>query len=63
MANVSLGGFCEIEENVYIGSAAVLIPKAKVNRNIKIGLGTVVIRNLKKKGSYFGNPAKFIGEH
>ena len=60
MANVSLGGYCEIGNNVFIGTGAVLIPKAKVNSNIKIGLGSVVIGNLKKGGSYFGNPAKHI---
>ena len=60
MANVSLGGYCEIGSNVFIGTGAVLIPKAKVNSNIKIGLGSVVIKNLKKEGSYFGNPAKHI---
>ena len=60
MANVSLGGYCELGNNVYIGTGAILIPKAKVNNNIKIGLGTVVIKPLKKEGSYFGNPAKLI---
>ena len=60
MANVSLGGYCELGDNVYIGTSAVLIPKAKINNNIRIGLGTVVVKSLKKEGSYFGNPAKLI---
>ena len=60
MANVSLGGYCELDNSVYIGTGAILIPKAKVNKNIKIGLGAVVIKSLKKEGSYFGNPAKLI---
>ena len=60
MTNVNLGGHCIIDEGVFIGTAASLIPKVKVNSNIIIGLASVVIKNLIKKGSYFGNPAKLI---
>tara|TARA_B110000858_G_C17788963_1_gene468741 strand:+ start:1846 stop:2445 length:600 start_codon:yes stop_codon:yes gene_type:complete len=60
MTNVNLGGHCIIDEGVFIGTAASLIPKVKINSNITIGLASVVIKNLMKKGSYFGNPAKLI---
>lgn len=60
MANVNLGGWCRLNNDIFIGTGAVLIPKVKINSNITIGLGTIVTRNLKKEGSYFGNPAKFM---
>ena len=60
MANVNLGGHCKLDNNIFIGTGAILKPKVKINSNIKIGLGAVVVRNLKKQGSYFGNPASLI---
>ena len=60
MASVNIGGHCEIFDQVYIGSGATLLPKTKINSSILIGAGSVVIKSLKKHGSYFGNPAKRI---
>lgn len=60
MANVNLGGHCKLGNNIFIGTGAILIPKVKINSDIKIGAGTVVVRNLKKLGTYFGSPAKLI---
>jgi sugar O-acyltransferase (sialic acid O-acetyltransferase NeuD family) len=60
MANVDIGGGAFIGKNVFIGSNAVILPGVKVPDNCIIGAGSVVIRSIKKTGSYFGNPAKKI---
>ena len=48
-----------IGDNVIIGSNATILP-VKINNNIVIGAGSVVTKNLLKKGIYTGNPAKFL---
>ena len=48
-----------IGNNVIIGSNATILP-VKINNNIVIGAGAVVTKNLLKKGTYAGNPAKFL---
>ena len=60
MANVDIGGGAYIGKNVTIGSGAVILPKVKIPDNVFIGAGSVVIRSIKKEGTYFGNPAKRI---
>ena len=61
MADVDLGGHVKIGECVFAGTKSTIIPRKSVNGNIIIGSGSVVIKNLTKKGTYFGNPAKLIG--
>ena len=63
MANVDIGGSVILGEGVFIGTKASIIPKKRIFRGIIIGAGTTVIRNLNKVGTYFGNPAKYIGEY
>ncbi len=48
-----------IENNVSIGSNATILP-VKICSNVVIGAGSVVTKNISKKGKYFGNPAKKI---
>ena len=57
MSNIDLGGNSKIGKNVFLGTKATVIPKIRVVDNIIIGAGAVVVRNLKKEGTYFGNPA------
>lgn len=63
MASVDIGGNVSIGEGVFIGTKATVIPKKKISDGILVGAGSVVISSLKKAGSYFGNPAKYIGEY
>ncbi len=60
MATVDLGGECILEEKVYMGTKSMIIPRRKIQSNILIGAGSIVIRNLKKAGTYFGSPAVLI---
>lgn len=58
MTNVDIGGNCKLGSHVFFGSNSTLIPEKKVNNKIRIGAGSIVINNLNKSGTYFGNPAK-----
>ena len=60
MVNVNTGGHCKIDECVLLGTGVILLPKVKILSNMKIGIGSVVTRDIVKQGSYFGNPAKLI---
>ena len=49
----------KIGNNVLIGSNATIMP-VKIVDNVVIGAGSVVTKDIKKKGIYAGNPAKYI---
>lgn len=61
MAHVDLGGKVKIGERVFMGTNSTIIPGLTINDDITIGTGSIVIRDLKKPGTYFGNPATFLG--
>lgn len=48
-----------IEDNVLIGSNSTILP-VKIVSNCVIGAGSVVTKNISKKGIYAGNPARLI---
>tara|TARA_B100000945_G_scaffold285244_1_gene255387 strand:- start:606 stop:1064 length:459 start_codon:yes stop_codon:yes gene_type:complete len=48
-----------IRDNVVIGSNVTLLP-VKVISGVVIGAGSIVTKNITKKGIYAGNPAKFL---
>lgn len=58
MPSVDLGGQIVLGDKVYIGTKATLIPGIKVERDAKVGAGSVVVRTVKKGTTVFGNPAK-----
>ena len=49
----------EIGNNVLIGSNSTILP-IKIVSNVVIGAGAVVTKDIKKKGTYSGNPARLI---
>jgi len=49
----------KIGNNVVIGSNVTLLPVSIISGSI-IGAGSIVTKNIKKKGIYAGNPAKFL---
>ena len=57
---VTLGGGVEIGEGSFIGLGASIIPYKKVMKNCLIGSGSVVTKDCKTEGTYFGIPAKKI---
>jgi sugar O-acyltransferase (sialic acid O-acetyltransferase NeuD family) len=60
MANVMIGGEVTIADKVYFGSQSALVPRTSICEGVKISAGSVVIRNIKKGGVYFGNPATIL---
>jgi len=60
MPNVDIGGGCVIGDNVFIGSGATILPGVKIEKNTRVGAGAVILKTIKKEGTYFGNPAKKI---
>lgn len=51
-----------IEENVWIGGAAVILPGVKIGRNAVVGAGAVVTRDVAENTVVAGNPARVIKE-
>lgn len=49
-----------IEDNVWIGSGAIILGGVTVGNNSIIGAGAVVTSDTKPNSFYAGNPAKFI---
>ena len=51
----------KIADHVLIGSNSTILP-IKICKNVVIGAGSVVTRNINYPGIYAGNPAKLIKE-
>ncbi len=57
---VFLGGFTSIDCNSFIAVKATVLDKLKIGKNVTIGAGSVVIKNVNDNTTVFGNPAKKI---
>jgi maltose O-acetyltransferase len=51
-----------IEENVWLGGGAILLPGVKIGRNAVVGAGAVVSRTVPANTVVAGNPARVIRE-
>ena len=51
-----------IEDNVWLGGGAILLPGVRIGRNAVVGAGAVVSRNVPANTIVAGNPAKVIRE-
>lgn len=60
MANVDLGGHVTIGQDCFLGTKSTIIPGREIFDQITLGAGSVVMRNLKNKGTYYGNPATLL---
>jgi len=55
-------GACILEDGVYVGAGAVLLPKTRIGRNAVIAAGAVVTRDVAAGSMVAGNPARVIGD-
>jgi maltose O-acetyltransferase len=51
-----------IEDNVWLGGAAILLPGVRIGRNAVVGAGAVVTRSVPANTVVAGNPARVIRE-
>jgi maltose O-acetyltransferase len=51
-----------IEDNVWLGGAAILLPGVRIGRNAVVGAGAVVTRDVPANTVVAGNPARVIRE-
>lgn len=51
-----------IEENVWLGRSAILLPGVRIGRNGVVGAGAVVTRDVPESTVVVGNPARVIRE-
>lgn len=56
----SLNGHVTVGESVYMGCGALVAPSKKIGDNATVGIGSVVISNVKPGTTVFGNPAKKV---
>lgn len=54
----SVNGRAVLGERVYMGCGAMIAPSKKIGDGAKIGMGSVVISNVKAGTEVFGNPAR-----
>lgn len=59
-AGSTIGAEVTIEEGAFIGAGATLVSGISVGANARIGAGSVVIANVGKKETVFGNPAQKV---
>ena len=59
-SHVFIGGRCTIGKYVNIGGHSIVKDKISIVDNVKIAPGSIVLKNIKKPGTYFGNPAQKI---
>ncbi|QOQ78667.1 acetyltransferase [Aerococcus urinaeequi] len=57
---VSIAGSVKIGKECWIGINSTIINKISINDGIVVGAGSVVIKNIKERGTYIGSPARRI---
>lgn len=60
LTGVFMGGGAIVGEESQMSPKSMIIPHKKIGRNVMVGAGSVVIRNVKDDTSVHGNPAKKI---
>lgn len=58
IANTMIAGSCEIGDNCWIGPSAQITDHVKVGDGARVGLGSVVLRDVPSGEIWVGNPAR-----
>ncbi|MEQ8715006.1 MAG: acetyltransferase [Cyclobacteriaceae bacterium] len=59
-AGTILNAEVQVEEGAFIGSGVTVVAGVKIGKNARIGAGSVVIQDVKKGETVFGNPAQVV---
>lgn len=59
-AHCNIMGFVHLEEGVFMGGSASILPGVRVGRYAKVGAGAVVVGRVEEGITVFGNPARRI---
>jgi acetyltransferase-like isoleucine patch superfamily enzyme len=59
---VNIGGSCVIGDNVWIGMRTTIADNIRICDDVKIGMGSAVIKDITEPGVYYGVPAKRKGD-
>ena len=62
MPETRISGETSIGNSNFFGARSLVLQRIKIGNNTRIGSGSIVMRKTKDGMSYFGNPAKIIGE-
>lgn len=54
----NISGLCEIGDSVYFGTNSSIRQGIKVCDNVTIGMGGIVVKDIREEGVYVGSPAK-----
>ncbi len=55
-------GYIVIEDNVWIGTNAIILPNVTIKKGSIVGAGSIVTKNVEECSIVGGNPAKLIGK-
>lgn len=55
---VHISGSCTIDDGVYFGTNSSVREKINICKNVTIGMGAVVVKDITEAGIYIGSPAK-----
>jgi carbonic anhydrase/acetyltransferase-like protein (isoleucine patch superfamily) len=58
----TVGGSCVIGDNVWIGMRTAIADNIRVCGDVKIGMGSVVVKDITEPGLYYGSPATRKGD-
>lgn len=53
-------GCIEVMDNVFIGSGTQILSNVRIGKNVIIGAGSVITKDIPDNSVYSGNPAKYI---
>ena len=56
--SVTIGGNSKIGDSTFVGLGSKIIDKIIIGKNVKLGAGSLVVKELKSNLVYFGSPAK-----
>jgi len=57
----NISGSCHFDDLVYFGANASIRQGLKVCKDVTVGMGAVVVKDITEPGTYIGNPVKKLG--